>query len=157
RVPSPEPEKRVVPLDIFPAGLVQTITATKTFSPEQQGDFSGALVDIRTKEFPATRAAALTLGGGYAGGATGSHVLSATSVGGEGMGVVNHKRDLPLILRNLGSFQNLNLQQPDVNLLVGSFRNSWSPTASTGAPLVNGGFSVGGNDPVLFGHRIGYL
>ena len=52
RVPSPEPEKRVVPLDMFPAGLLQTITTTKTFTPDLQGDFSGALVDIKTREFP---------------------------------------------------------------------------------------------------------
>src|SRR5438045_4007380 len=31
RVPSPEPERRVVPLDMFPAGLLQTITTSKTF------------------------------------------------------------------------------------------------------------------------------
>jgi hypothetical protein len=48
RVPSPEPEKRVVPLDMFPAGLLQSITTTKTFTPDLQGDFSGALVDIKT-------------------------------------------------------------------------------------------------------------
>ena len=33
RVPSPEPEKRVVPLDMFPSGLLQSITMTKTFAP----------------------------------------------------------------------------------------------------------------------------
>ncbi|MBL8958995.1 MAG: carboxypeptidase regulatory-like domain-containing protein, partial [Gemmatimonadetes bacterium] len=51
RIPSPEPEKRVVPLDLFPAGLLQTITTQKTFTPDQQGDFSGAQVDIKTREF----------------------------------------------------------------------------------------------------------
>ena len=53
RVPSPEPERRVVPLDMFPAGLLQTITTSKTFTPDLQGDFSGALVNIKTREFPA--------------------------------------------------------------------------------------------------------
>jgi outer membrane receptor protein involved in Fe transport len=157
RVPSPEPEKRVVPLDMFPAGLLQTITASKTFSPDLQGDFSGALIDIKTKEFPASRTGALVLGSGYAYGATGANLLSATSVGGEGFGMVNHKRDLPTLVRNLGNAQNLNLQQPDINRLVGSFRNSWTPKAGTGTPLVNGSASFGGNDPLLFGHRIGYL
>ena len=44
RVPSPEPEKRVVPLDLFPAGLLETISTSKTFTPDQPGDFSGAEV-----------------------------------------------------------------------------------------------------------------
>jgi outer membrane receptor protein involved in Fe transport len=157
RVPSPEPEKRVVPLDMFPAGLLQTITTSKTFTPDQQGDFSGALVDIKTKEFPASRSGMLQIGSGYATGATGANVLSATSVGGEGFAMVNHQRDLPALVSSLGNLQNVNLNQGDVNLLVGSFRNSWTPKVSRGAPLLNGAASFGGNDPILFGHRIGYL
>ena len=157
RVPSPEPEKRVVPLDMFPAGLLQTITTSKTFTPDQQGDFSGALVDIKTKEFPASRSGSLQLGSGYAYGATGSNVLTATSVGGESFAKVNHQRDLPALVRNLGNLQNLNLNQGDKNLLVSSFRNSWTPKNGTGAPLLNGSASFGGNDPVLLGHRVGYL
>lgn len=157
RVPSPEPEKRVVPLDMFPAGLLQTITTSKTFTPDQQGDFSGALVDIKTKEFPANRSGSFQLGSGYATGATGSNVFSASTVGGESFAMVNHQRDLPPIVRNLGNLQNVNLNQGDVNLLVASFRNAWTPKTSTGAPLLNGSASFGGNDPLLFGHRIGYL
>src|ERR1043166_1457200 len=156
RVPSPEPEKRVVPLDIFPAGLIQSITASKTFTPDQQGDFSGAQVDIRTREFPAQRSTSLILGGGYIGGATGAHLPLATSGGGESFGVVGHGRDLPPMLRNLGSMKGINLSQGDENLLVGSLRNSWTPIAGTGTPSLNGSASVGGNDPV-FGHRFGYL
>jgi outer membrane receptor protein involved in Fe transport len=157
RVPSPEPEKRVVPLDMFPAGLLQTITTSKTFTPDQQGDFSGALVDIKTREFPASRTGTLQLGSGYAYGATGSNVMAAQSVGGENFAMVNHQRDLPSLVRNVGNLQNINLNQGDVNLLVGSFRNAWTPKLSTGAPMLNGSASFGGNDPVLFGHRIGYL
>ncbi|MEO7456204.1 MAG: TonB-dependent receptor [Gemmatimonadaceae bacterium] len=157
RVPSPEPEKRVVPLDMFPAGLVQTITTAKTFTPDLQGDFSGALVDIRTKEFPATRTGSLQLGSGYATGASGSRLLAATTVGGEAFANVNHRRDLPSLVRSVGNLQNVNLNQGDVNLLVGSFRNAWSPKSVTGSPLLNGSASFGGNDPLLFGHRVGYL
>ena len=71
RVPSPEPEKRVVPLDLFPSGLLQTITTTKTFTPDLPGDFSGASVDIKTREFPAERTYSASLGSGYAQAATG--------------------------------------------------------------------------------------
>src|SRR6185503_15591004 len=72
RVPSPEPEKRVVPLDMFPAGLLQTITTAKTFTPDQQGDFSGAQVDIRTREFPARRQITYSLTTGFSSATTGS-------------------------------------------------------------------------------------
>ena len=42
RLPSPEPERRVVPLDMFPSGLLQAISTQKNFTPDQPGDFSGA-------------------------------------------------------------------------------------------------------------------
>jgi len=157
RLPSPEPEKRVVPLDLFPAGLLQSITTTKTFTPDQSGDFSGAQVDIRTREFPAERSYTAVVGSGYNAGATGQSVLAAQSVGGERLAMVRDGRNLPQLVREVGNFQGLNLSQGDKNLLVSQFRNAWSPIASTAAPLINGSVSVGGNDPILFGHRVGYL
>lgn len=157
RVPSPEPEKRVVPLDLFPSGLLQNITTIKTFTPDQQGDFSGALVDIRTKEFPARRSWTANIGSGYEQGATGSNILAASMAGGENFANVGANRALPSLLRQVGNFSGYNLNQGDKNLLISQFRNSWSPAASTGSPIMSGSVSVGGNDPILFGHRLGYL
>jgi outer membrane receptor protein involved in Fe transport len=157
RVPSPEPEKRVVPLDMFPSGLLQEITTTKTFTPDQQGDFSGALVNIRTREFPARRAWSMVVNSGYAGGATGSRLPSGLTTGGEQFAMVRSARDLPLIVRQVGNFQGLNLTQSDKNLLISQFRDAWTPKTVTAAPLASGSVSLGGNDPLLFGHQLGYL
>lgn len=157
RMPSPEPEKRVVPLDLFPAGLLQSITTTKTFTPDQSGDFSGAQVDIKTREFPAARTYSAQFGSGYAAGATGRALRLAQGVGGERFALVNSKRALPQLLREVGNFQGLNLSHGDKNLLVSQFRNAWSPQAATVAPNMSGSFAVGGDDPILFGHRLGYL
>ena len=157
RVPSPEPERRVVPLDMFPAGLLQSITTSKTFTPDQQGDFSGAMVDIRTREFPSTRIGALQIGSGHAGGATGRQLPIAPMSGGMRFANVGADRDLPAIFRRVGNMQTIPLNQNDKNLLVGSFRNAWTPSRGIGRPLLNTSASIGGNDPILFGHRIGYL
>jgi outer membrane receptor protein involved in Fe transport len=157
RMPSPEPERRAVPLDMFPSGLLQTITATKTFSPDQPGDFSGAMVDIKTKEFPARRSISMQLGSGYAAGATGASVPFALGVGGERFAMVNGDRAIPPLVASIKNFQQITLSQGDMNMLVSSFRNAWTPSVSTGAPMMNGSMSVGGNDPILFGHRLGYL
>ena len=156
RVPSPEPEKRVVPLDMFPAGLLQTITTSKTFTPDLQGDFSGALVDIKTREFPSTRSGALEIGSGYAAGATGQNILLASMSGGMRFANVGSSRDLPAIFRRVGNMQSIQLNQNDKNLLVSSLRDDWTPALGSGNPLFKGSASIGGNDPV-FGHRIGYL
>lgn len=154
RVPSPEPEKRVVPLDLFPSGLLQTVTTTKTFTPDQQGDFAGALVNIQTREFPAQRSLTAQFTGGYAANSSGSRLISPRGVGGETFGMVGPGRDLPAQIRSAGNL--LNFNQQDQNLLIGQFRNAWSPRTTTAAPNSSGALSLGGSDPV-FGQRIGYL
>lgn len=157
RVPSPEPERRVVPLDLFPSGLLQSITTTKTFTPDQPGDFSGAQVDIRTREFPARRQATYQLTTGLTAGATGNTVLVAPGVGGESFAAAGHARDLPPMLRQAGNFQHVTLDQAQKNQLVGQLRDAWMPLTGRGSPNRSMSVSVGGNDPMLFGHRIGYL
>jgi hypothetical protein len=77
RLPSPEPERRVVPLDMFPSALLQSVTTSKTFTPDQAGDFSGAQVDLRTREFPARRQVQYSSTIGYNAAATGQSVFSA--------------------------------------------------------------------------------
>lgn len=51
-IPTTEPEKRVVPLDLFPASLIDNIKILKTYSPDLPGEFSGGLVQMQTIEFP---------------------------------------------------------------------------------------------------------
>ena len=51
-LPSPEPLRRVAPLDLFPTSVLESILVQKTFSPQLPGEFGGGLVDIRTKAIP---------------------------------------------------------------------------------------------------------
>jgi len=52
RVPSPEPEVRTVPLDIFPSGALSAINVQKTFTPDVPGDFVGGSVQLESREIP---------------------------------------------------------------------------------------------------------
>ena len=155
RIPSPEPERRVVPLDLFPAGLLQSITTSKTFTPDQPGDFSGAQVDIRTREFPAQRQLTYSLGFGMNDRATGRPVLGAPRTGSEWLGYAGSQRQLPGSLRAAGSFQG-GVTQEDMNTFVNDLRNSWSAVVRDGTPSGSMGVSLGGSDPVL-GQPIAYL
>lgn len=51
-VPSPEPEKEVVPLDLFPAEFLESLSTQKTYTPDRPGEFSGGAVDITNRDFP---------------------------------------------------------------------------------------------------------
>ena len=48
-LPSPNPLKRVVPLDVFPSGVIGSLQVQKTFSPDIPGTFGGGYINIRTK------------------------------------------------------------------------------------------------------------
>ncbi len=52
RLPSPDPERRVVPLDLFPSEFIDSISIVKTYTPDLPGDFSGGLADIQLLDFP---------------------------------------------------------------------------------------------------------
>lgn len=155
RMPSPEPEKRFVPLDMFPAGLLQSINVSKTFTPDLSGDFSGASVDIQTREFPAQRAVTFSTSLGLNDLATGRSLVSAPTAGREWLGLGASSRPLPSQLSSAQRIAELT-SRPAMNGAINSLRNSWTPTQQTGLPNGSMSVSVGGQDP-LFGVRIGYL
>jgi outer membrane receptor protein involved in Fe transport len=156
RVPSPEPERRVVPLDLFPSSLVEAITTSKTFTPDQQGDFSGAQVEIKTREFPARTQFSMQSTVGYNSGSTGKTILRGATVGGESFAAAGSERDLPYVFSIVKNFQGLSLTQADRNFLISQFRNAWTPTTVSGAPNTSTSMSFGGVQPVL-GQHIGFL
>lgn len=51
-VPSPDPTRSVVPLDLFPADIIESLSVQKAFSPDMPAHFGGGNVNIRTKTIP---------------------------------------------------------------------------------------------------------
>ncbi len=52
KIPSPDNKNRYVPLDIFPAGLVDRLEVYKTLTPDMEGDASGGVVNMVMKTAP---------------------------------------------------------------------------------------------------------
>jgi hypothetical protein len=153
RLPSPEPERKVVPLDLFPSGLLQSVTTIKTFTPDIQGDFSGAQVDIKTREFPARRQVIyqMSLGANTLG--TGRDVFTAPRAGGELFGVSSSARNPSSALASTNFLSNVSQQR--FNEITRSQRNVWTPTVGTGLPNSSMAVSAGGNR--ILGKSIGYI
>ena len=164
-LPSPEPDKRVVPMDIFPAGLIKNIRVIKTFLPEDSGEFSGGLVKVETKEYPDKFLFKLGfgLGGNY--NTTGKHFLSSGPRGGnEYLGIDSGRRDLPSIMS--GFPQQIPFVRgnqfggiPDtvINLGVASMNNDWKPKTITAPYDRSLSFSVGDTKTVGEKGRFGYM
>ncbi|KTT73619.1 TonB-dependent receptor domain-containing protein [Sphingomonas endophytica] len=51
-LPSPEPLRRTVPLDIFPTSIVGSALVQKTYSANYPGEFGGGVINLTTKAIP---------------------------------------------------------------------------------------------------------
>ena len=52
KIPSPDNKNRFVPLDIFPADLVEKVEVSKTLTPDLEADASGGVVNLVMKTAP---------------------------------------------------------------------------------------------------------
>jgi outer membrane receptor protein involved in Fe transport len=53
-LPSPEPMRRAVPLDLFPTNVVASSLVQKTYSPTFTGEFGGGVINLTTVSSPKT-------------------------------------------------------------------------------------------------------
>ena len=51
-LPSPEPLRRTIPLDLFPTGIVASSVVQKSYSPAFPGEFGGGVINITTRAVP---------------------------------------------------------------------------------------------------------
>lgn len=51
-IPSPDPSRRVVPLDFFPTDIVAGVLVQKSYSAEMPAEFGGGSIQLRTRSFP---------------------------------------------------------------------------------------------------------
>ncbi|HZN55253.1 MAG TPA: TonB-dependent receptor [Candidatus Polarisedimenticolaceae bacterium] len=98
RLPSADPRKRAVNIDIFPTGTIESMTVTKTFTPDLQGDFTGGGVDIKTKSVPDETMLSVSLGTEHNTSATGNDAFLTYDGGGiNPSGFDDGDRNLPAV------------------------------------------------------------
>ncbi len=164
-IPSPEPNRRVVPMDIFPASLLASLQTVKTFSPDQPGGFAGGSVQVVTKDFPEELTMSLSMSSGFNTQATGENGLTYPGGDFDFLGFDDGSRDLPSIvedraadlpIRERGRFTPLGFSPQEIQEFGQSFSNVWSPERQQ-VPINQGyKFSLGNSNKIL-GKEFGYL
>jgi hypothetical protein len=151
-LPSPEPEKREVPLDLFPTALLDEVMVSKTFTPDQRGGFSGGSLNLKTTEFPAALTYEFSSSGTYNSASTGKLRESYQGGDTDWLGIDDGTRDLPQEVRDV-DWGSLTYEDADAQRLAGqSFKNQWTPEPSR-TPL-NSGYSLSiGNRYSMGGNR----
>lgn len=94
-VPSPEPDRQAVPLDMFPTLVISDLTVSKTFTPDMPGDFTGGLLDIHTRDLPNRFLFQATLGAGFNTASTFGHRLGYPGGTTDWLGIDDGGRQLP--------------------------------------------------------------
>ena len=94
-LPSPEPLKRVVPLDIFPSSVIASAVVQKSYSANYPGEFGGGLINLTTTALPAE--SFLEVKGGVSGNTETTGRLGYTYYGGDAdwSGFDDGTRDIP--------------------------------------------------------------
>ncbi|MCH2458233.1 MAG: TonB-dependent receptor [Henriciella sp.] len=63
-LPSPEPLRRTVPLDLFPSEVLEGAAVQKTYSVSYPGEFGGGVIDLKTVRMPRESYANVEIGAG---------------------------------------------------------------------------------------------
>ena len=161
RLPTSDPDKRAVNVDLFPGSVLQSINTSKTFTPDQAGDFTGGSVDIRTKQFPEKPSLGVSVGIEYNSQATFNPDYPTYAGGGTGpFGFQANGRQIPesvlndpvlltdpatVSLNNPGGLEtaeNINSAMQQMNPVAGATRK---------APGPNYSFNLQGGDSVEIG------
>lgn len=64
-IPSPDLSRNVIPLDIFPTSVVQSLAVQKSYSPDKSAAFGGGAIDIRTRGIPDDLTYSIEIGSGF--------------------------------------------------------------------------------------------
>ena len=95
-LPSPEPLRRVVPLDLFPSGVIASSLVQKSYSVNYPGEFGGGVINLTTKAVPREPFLTIGAGVGYDSETTGQYGFSYFGSGSsDNTGFDNGNRDVP--------------------------------------------------------------
>ncbi|MDX1507339.1 MAG: TonB-dependent receptor plug domain-containing protein [Woeseiaceae bacterium] len=117
QIPSPDLTRNVIPLDVFPTAVVESLRVQKSWSPNLSANFGGGAVDIRTRGIPDGFTFRLEVGLG-SNTANPGELLTYPGGGDDGLGTDDGTRALsPVIIDAMTQFQGSLDSQSILNVL----------------------------------------
>lgn len=148
-VPTPQPDRRVVPMDLIPTNLIQDVKILKTFTPDQPGEFSGGLVRLDTIELPRAASLSASYSMGWNSQTQGNRYLSYPGDNLDFFGFGLGRRELPDIIPTAERVVRGNIFVPggftpqELEIFGEKFENVWSPRNDSAKPEVSFNLSGG--------------
>jgi len=164
-VSSPEPNRRVVPLDLIPAALLDNIFIQKTYTPDQPAEFGGGTVNIHTRDFPGHRFFSISLSGGTVDRSGQGAFLEYRGGKWDFLGMDDGTRALPELAQELAGDQRVapggvgsetGFTRDQIAAMGRTFNKIWTATRRTPPP--DYGISAAyGDEFLLLGRPLGFL
>ncbi|HXH26257.1 MAG TPA: TonB-dependent receptor [Vicinamibacterales bacterium] len=139
-LPTTEPDKKVVPLDLFPAGLIDSVQVNKSYAPDRPAEFAGGLVQIIPLRLPFEPVADVSYGLSYFSTATGKAIPLSPLGRRDWLGFDGGARALPQAFPP-NKIVRRGIYSPDVGYTTDEMsafgrllENRWSPSVSSGTP-----------------------
>jgi outer membrane receptor protein involved in Fe transport len=159
RIASPEQNKRVVPLDLVPANLLENIVVQKTYTADRPGEFGGGDVQVHTKDFPGNRTYSLSVSQGQVDNVTFHDRRTYPGSSADPFGFGADSRRIPNAVYDLAGDRKLDpalIPKATLVAIGKSFRDVWSPTSARTVP--NSGYSATyGDEFKVLGHSLGLI
>ena len=143
RISSPVPFQKTVPLDIVPNNIVKSLLVQKTYSVEYPGDFSGGVVDIRTKTTPEEDYLIMKLNVGGNSKTTDGDGLSYAGGDKDNWGYDDGTRAIPAPVQRLSTEEFDDTVYPERANLGAGFYNTWDISEKTMKPFYTGEAEAG--------------
>ncbi|MHA6767816.1 TonB-dependent receptor domain-containing protein [Sphingobium ummariense] len=124
-LPSPEPLKRVVPLDLFPTNIVSSSLVQKSYSVNYPGEFGGGVINLTTSAVPAE--SFLTVSGGIGANTETTFQMGYSYYGSasDWTGFDNGRRDIaPAMAAFLKSGERISSGNVDTTAIAGQLVNA---------------------------------
>ena len=163
-LPNADPDKRSVPMDLFPTSLLDNIVTTKSFTPDKPGDFTGGSVNIGTKAFPDNFTLSVSASTKFnTQSSFNDQFLTYEGGGLDWIGIDDGTREIPTALAasdaeipDVGAAYNDEEKALQLDEYSKAFSSVMAPTTAT-APL-NQSYSVAvGNQVSLWDRPVGFL
>jgi hypothetical protein len=149
-LPSMEPERKVVSLDMFPAGLLESVSVVKSYTADRPAEFAGGLVEIVPSRLPSRRTTSFAYSYGGNTETWGNDVLDHGAGSRDWLGLPNGSRRLSdafpdrRVVRGGIFTPEVGVVGSQLEELGESLVNEWTPVLADGKP--HQGFSASFGD-----------
>lgn len=153
-MPSTDPFRRDVQLDLFPADILDGIQIQKTFSTDLPGETTGGIIQIGTRGMPEGYTNKVSASLGFVDGVTGERVGTYAGGGDDRLGFDDGIRELPGLVRDVSNNgQQISVcqiegqqdcaQQSDVAAAAIALPNRWRIGSESSTPNFDLGYTLG--------------